>query len=115
MTEEKTITDADLFRVLEWLQEHGKAAAQANADRVYLEKHLEHIRAKIAIECIEAGDSAAASDMKAKASEAYKTALEGLKVAVASDSYYRWQKTRCDALVSAWQTLSANKRSLERL
>jgi hypothetical protein len=115
MATEELVTDKQLFETLEWLQKNGRAAAQAKAHRVYLEEHLGHLRARIAQEGVRAGLSAAAADIDAKASDAYKVALDGLKVAIEEDEFFRWHRARADAVVSAWQTLSANRRSLERL
>lgn len=109
------IKDDDLFRALEWLKDNAKAAAQARADRLYIEEHLSHLRAKIATECIAAGDSATAADMKAKASDAYKIALDGYRVAVEKDETFRWNRTRADIIVEIWRSLSATNRTINKV
>jgi post-segregation antitoxin (ccd killing protein) len=110
----QVITDGQLFETLHWLEENARPAAQARAHRVYLEEYLSHQRAKIAQECMDEGESAAKADIKAKASPAYLTTLTGLKAAIEEDEFFRWHRTHADAIVSAWQTLSANRRSIER-
>ncbi len=106
------VDDKQLFKALEWLAENAGPAAQARAERLWLEEFMPAMRAKIAAECIEAGDSAAAADTKAKASQAYHDVLKGYREAVERDEKYRWQRSRADALLSAYQTLSANSRSI---
>lgn len=108
------IDDAKLELALDWLRDNANAAAKARAERVYLEEWLPALRAQIAAQCIAAGDSAAAADTKAKASDAYRDALAGYKIAVEADERMRWHRTRADAIVSAWQTMSANARALGR-
>lgn len=109
------VDDKALFKALDWLADKARPAAQARANRVYIEESLSHTRAKMALECINAGDSAAAADIKARASDAYRTQLEGLRVAVEEDEFFRWHKTRFDAMVEIWRTLSANKRSIDKV
>jgi len=109
------ITDEKLEATLDWLRENAGKAAKARANRVYLEEFIPSLRAKIAAECMEAGDSASAADIKAKASDAYRTALEGYRAAVEADEALRWHKTRADAVISAWQTMSANARSMGKV
>ncbi|MBA2348780.1 MAG: hypothetical protein H0V81_10845 [Solirubrobacterales bacterium] len=108
------IDDAALFRALEWLKDNAKPAAEARAERLFIEEQLPHLRARIAVECMAAGDSAAAADMKAKASDAYKIALDGLRAAVEKDEYMRFQRTRADAIIEIWRSLSANQRSIAK-
>lgn len=109
------IDDDALFRALEWLKDNARAAAQARAKRVYTEEFLPALRAKIATECLAAGDSASAADMKAKASDAYHQALAGLEVAVEQDEFFRWQKVRADAAIEVWRSIQANRRSIDKV
>lgn len=111
----KVITDEQLFDTLHWLEDNARKAAQAKATRVYLEEWMSHVRAKIAQECIDKeGCSAAAADVKAKASDAYRDVVIAYREAVEEDAFYSWHRTHSDAIVSAYQTLSANRRAIEK-
>ena len=108
------IDDAMLFRSLEWLSDNAEKAAKARATRVYMDEWVPTLRARIAKECIDAGMSATAADISARASEAYKKALDDRSLAVEEDEKFRWRKGSVDVLVSAWQTLSANARAINK-
>lgn len=109
------VTDEQVDEALAWLAKNARPAAQARADRLYTEEYLPALRAKIAAECIEAGDSASAADIKAKASEAYLTALKGYKASVEEDEFLRWHRTRGEAIIEVWRSGQANRRAMERV
>jgi len=109
------VDDDQVDKALEWLGINAKPAAKARADRLYLEEFLPALRAKIAAECIEAGDSASAADIKAKASDAYLKALEGFRAAVEQDELMRWHRTRGEAIIEVWRSGQANRRAMEKV
>ncbi len=117
MTDERPniITDEQLQRSLDWLREAASSAAKARAERLYMEEWLPALRAQIASECIQAGDSAAKADITARASEAYKKALLAFKEAVEKDELFRWRRSSADAVLSAWQSTNANLRAMGKL
>lgn len=106
------IDDERLDRTLNWLAQNASKAAQARAERIYMEEWIPSLRSRIAAKHIAEGDSAAAAEVKARGSTEYAEALLALKDAVELDEKLRWERTRADAIVSAWQTLSANARAL---
>jgi translation elongation factor EF-Ts len=69
------ITDEALEKALDWLRDNATKAAQARAEREYMGEWIGACRAKIAATLIEAGESAAAADLKAKAHPDYRTGL----------------------------------------
>lgn len=105
------IDDAKLEACLDWLRDNAANAAKARAERTYLEDWVPSLRAQLAAKFIEAGDSAAAADTKAKASAEYQTALKGYREAVERDELMRWHRTRADAIIEIWRTESANQRA----
>lgn len=109
------IDDSKLEKTLDWLRENASKAAKARANRVYLEEWIPALRATMAARFMEEGDSASAADIKAKGSEEYETALKGLRAAIEEDEVMRWHKSRADAVVSAWQTMSANQRAQSKI
>ena len=110
-----TISDEQVQKALDWMREGAAEAAKARAHRVYLDEYLGAARAKLAAEYMEAGDSATAADIKAKASELYHSLLLTYKDAVELDELYRWRRSSADAVMSAWQTMNANNRAMGKL
>ncbi len=109
------IDDAKLEAALDWLRDNAPKAARARAERVYLEEWLPSLRAQLAAKFIEAGDSAAAADLKAKADTKYQTALKGLREAVEADELMRWHRTRADAVIEVWRSDQANQRAMGKV
>lgn len=109
-----TVKDTTLDAALEWLKDNAAKAAKARADRLYLEEWIPSLRAQLSAKFIAEGDSAAASDIKAKAHEDYQAALKGYQEAVEADEYMRWHRARADAIIEVWRTSSANQRSIAK-
>jgi hypothetical protein len=109
------IDDAALEKALDWLKDNASKAAKARAERVYLEEWIPSLRAQLAARFIEDGDSVSAADMKAKASQSYRTALEGYRQAVEADELMRWHRTRADAIVEVWRSDQANQRAMGKV
>lgn len=109
------VTDKMLEQALDWLRDNATSSAKARSERLYMDEWLPALRAKIAAECIAAGDSASAADIKAKASQVYHEALEGFKEAVEADEKYRWQRTRADVVIEVWRSDQARLRAMGKL
>ena len=105
------IDDNKLESALDWLRDNAAKAAKARAERVYLEEWLPSLRAQLAARFIEAGDSASAADVKAKAHADYATAVKGYREAVEADEFMRWHRTRADAVIEVWRSSQANLRA----
>lgn len=107
------ISDETLDKVLEWLSANAKPAAEARAQRLYLEGYSKHLIAKL---MRESGEStAAAQEREAYASMAYLEHLQGLRAAIAADEYFRWQVTNADARVGVWRSEQSTKRTMEKV
>jgi len=117
MTEERPpiITDEKLQDAVDFLRLNARKGAKARAERKYLEEYLPALKAKIAYECIQAGESAAKADIIARASDAYHKQLDAYKLAVEEDEFLQWGRVGADAVLSAWQTQNANNRALGKL
>lgn len=112
----RTIDDAALFRALEWIKDNAEKIAEARAKRLYMDEWLPALRARLANEFIQKeGDSAAAADIKAKASDTYATALKGYEAAVYEDERLRILRVQAEAVTDIWRTFSANKRATEKV
>ena len=101
------ITDDEIQTALDWLMRTSKPSAQARADRVFLEKSGEAIKARLM-----GGDGpVAAQERDALASDEYKTHLEGLKAAVYADELYRIRRAAVEMKIEAWRTMCSNART----
>ena len=116
MTEDvRTIDDAALFKSLDWLKNNAEKIADARSKRSLMEEWPSIVRARVANECIQAGRSAAAADIEAKASTAYEEALKGLEAAVFNDELLRIKRIQAEAIIEIWRTLSANRRAMDKV
>lgn len=105
------IDDTKLEAALDWLKDNAAKAAKARAERVYLEEWIGSIRAQLASKAIEAGKSASAAEIEAKAHPDYQAALKGYREAVEADELMRWHRTRADAVIEVWRSNQANLRA----
>jgi hypothetical protein len=102
------ITDEEIETALFWLHDNASKAAQARADRIYLESYSKVLVAKIMKE--HPSLSGVAQEREAYADPRYEMHLKGLHEAVLQDHKLTWLKDSCKAKMEAWQTMSANIR-----
>jgi hypothetical protein len=106
------ISDDDVDRALNWLVSNADKAAQARAERVYVEEYRKTLKAKLMIEAAQAGaGSVAAQEVMAYAHPNYKAHLEAIKEAVEVDERFRWLQVTAEARIEAWRTASSNARA----
>lgn len=109
MTNRSHITDDEIDKALDYLRDNARDAAQARADRVYVEEYRKVIKAQI---MKEHGDkSAVIQEREAYADPRYVAHLEAIKQAVLEDEGHRFLRAAADAKIGAWQTQSANGRA----
>lgn len=86
--------------------------AQAKANRIYLEESLRSIKA------LEAAKSTATTvaqkEMDAYASEAYRTAVAGLREAVEQEETLRWRLVASQAAIEIWRSTEASNRTIDK-
>jgi hypothetical protein len=103
------IPDAKVEEAFLWLHDNVDAAAEARAQRLYLEEYRKTLKAKI---MREHGDMpVAAQEREAYASKRYEEHLEGYKIAIFRDEKIRYLRETKLALIDAWRTASVNVRS----
>ena len=103
------IEEEDVEKACEWLRDSARGAAQARANRIYLEAWVKTVRARIKSKC-GASSNAAAEDM-ALIDPLYIEALDGLKQAIELDEYNRFMREAASAKIEAWRTMQANLRA----
>jgi hypothetical protein len=109
------ISSDDVERALDWLVANANKAAQARANRVYLEQFIRVVRAERQVQEQQAGASAAAAEAVALASDAYKQTLLAYKESVEADERMRFLCAAAEAKIEAWRSLEATRRAQERV
>lgn len=107
------IEDKDIEKTLDWLVHESKQAAEARANRVYLEEGRKALKAVLMKQSGE--ETVSAQEREAYSHPDYKRHLEGLREAVFRDERYRWLLTTAEAKISAWQTMSRMARTQEQI
>ena len=109
MTNRSHITDDEIDKALDYLRDNARDAAQARADRIYVEEYRKVIKAQI---MKEHGDkSAVIQEREAYADPRYVAHLEAIKEAVLEDEGHRFLRAAADAKIEAWRTQSSNTRA----
>lgn len=103
------IPESDVEKAVDYLRQSAQEAAQARADSLYLEAHMKALKATLKARS-GAASNAAAED-EALASDEYRTALEGWRVAVEKDAFHRYKREAAQALIEAWRTQCSNARA----
>jgi len=102
------ITDAEVEKALDFMRDNATKAAQARADRAYVEEFRKVLKGQIMRE-----NSAAplgAQEAMAYADPRYQQHLKAIKEAVFEDERLRFMLAAAQAKLDAWQTQSANNR-----
>ena len=106
------ISDDDVDRALDWLVSNGRRAAQARANRVYMEEFRKTVKARLMQEAIQKGVGAiGAQEAYAYAHPDYIAHLTAIKQAVEADEEARWNQIAAQARIEAWRTMSSNQRA----
>lgn len=96
------ILESEVERAVEYLRDNAMKAAQAKANRLYVEDYLRTIKSKIMKE--HADLPLGAQEREACADPRYEQHLQAIRDAVQSDEYHRWMMAAAEAKLSAWQT-----------
>ncbi len=103
------ITDEEIDKALDFLRDNAREAAQAKADRVYVEEYRKTLKAQIMKE--HASLSAVLQEREAYADPRYVEHLEAIKEAVRLDEFSRFMRVAAEAKIEAWRTQSSNSRA----
>ncbi len=107
------ITVAEIEKTVDYLRDNARKAAQARAERIYLEEYRKTVKALLMREV--ASESLGGQEARAYADKRYTTHLEALRSAVERDEYHRWMMIAAQAKIEAWRTQSATERALGKL
>lgn len=103
------ITDDEIDKALDYLRDNARDAAQAKADRVYVEEFRKVIKATLMKE--HGQMSAVLQEREAYADPRYLQHLEAIREAVQADEHHRFLRGAADAKIEAWRTQSSNSRA----
>ena len=103
------ITDKEIDRALNYLRDTVDEAAQARANRLYMEQWVKTVKAKVQTHQI--GTSGAAAEAIAASSSEYLSALEAMKQAIEADERCRFLREAANIKIEAWRTQSSNERA----
>ena len=103
------IKEADIEKAIDWLRDNAPVAAQARAERIYVEEYRKTVKARLMSAV--ADKSIGAQEVFAYDHKEYRAHLEAIRDAVRVDEEFRFLREAALAKVNAWQTQSANNRA----
>lgn len=102
------ISDDDIEKALDYLRDSAITAAQARANRIYMEEYRKSLKSKMMQRF--AMSPLGAQERDAYASREYQIHLDALKTAVEEDEKHRFLREAAQAKIEAWRSMSANNR-----
>lgn len=109
MTNRSFITDEEIDKALDFLRDNARDAAQARAERIYVEEYRKTLKATLMKE--HGSMSAVLQEREAYADPRYVQHLEAIKEAVKADEFSRFMRIAAEAKIEAWRTQSSNSRA----
>ena len=102
------ITEAQVEQAIEYLRTSASPAAQARANRIYVEEYLKVVKAQI---MKEHDGPISGQEREALADPRYAAHLDAIREAVAIDEKNRFLRSAAEARIEAWRTQSSNERA----
>jgi chromosome segregation ATPase len=102
------ITEDSVEQAVDYLRSNATKAAQARANRIYLDEYRKVIKATIMRQ--HQTESLGAQEAIAYSDPQYAEHLKAMQDAIQRDEYHRWMMVAAEAKISAWQTQSRNQR-----
>lgn len=103
------ISDQEIEQAVSYLRDNARKAAQAKAERIYMEEYRKTVKAEVMRET--PSDSLGAQEARAYADNRYTQHLKAMREAIERDEYNRWMMVAAQAKVEAWRTQQANLRA----
>jgi len=105
------ISDEDVEKALDYLRDSAAATAKAKAERIYVEEYRKSLKAILMKEHPE--ESGIVQEREAYADERYLAHLNAIRIAVEEEEKLKYLREGARAKIEAFQTLSANYRSMK--
>lgn len=96
------IDEQDVERAIQWMIDNASKAAEARANREFVEQFRKTLKAQVMKE--HASSPLGVQEREAYADARYVAHLDALREAVERDERMRWLMTAAETRVSAWQT-----------
>ena len=109
MNNRSFITDDEIDKALDYLRDNARDAAQARADRIYVQEYRKVLKAQLMKE--HATMSAVLQEREAYSDPRYAQHLEAIRDAVMADEGHTFLRAAADAKIEAWRTQSSNTRA----
>ena len=103
------ISEATVEKSLTFLVNNASKAAEARANRIYMEEYRKVIKAEVMAKHLD--KPLAAQEREAYASQEYKNHLKALSDSITIDERYRFRTAAEQAIIEAWRSQSANERA----
>lgn len=103
------ITEEEAEAAVNYMRDNARKAAQASANRKYLEEYRKVLKGSIMRE--NPKESLGTQEAIAYSHDRYLAHLKAMQIAIEEDEYQRWMMTAADAKYKAWQTQSRNTRA----
>lgn len=107
------ISDDQIEQALDWLVKNATPAAQARANRVYMEEFRKSVKADLMAQ--KSGDALGAQERYAYSHSVYKQHLLDMRTAIEEDERMRWLMVTAEARIEAYRTQQANQRAQGKL
>lgn len=105
------ITDAKVQAAVDYLHKSCEEAAQARASRLYIEAFLKSKKSELMMQS--KAKSGIDREAEAYAHPDYLQLLRGMEAAIEIDELHRFKRAAAETLIMAYQTQSANQRSVK--
>lgn len=107
------VTDKMIHAAFDWLNDHAAPAAAAKAERIRAEHNVKRVKARLFLAA--PGGSVAERDAWAMSQAEFGDAVDREAEAVRNDEFHRGERTKCEAIIEAWRTESANFRTMGKV
>lgn len=104
------IDEATVESAVDWIRDTANEAAQARADREYMDEYRKSLRAQIMAEHSEL--PLAAQEREANSDPRYIEHLAAFREAVYRDERMRWLRVAAETKISVWQSQQRSMRTL---
>lgn len=105
------ITDDEVDDALDYLKQNAQGAAQARANRIYMEEYRKVVKAELMMESNRKAHNA--REEYAYANADYKKHLTAMRQAILEDERHRFLLSAKQAILDAWRTQSATERAMK--
>jgi hypothetical protein len=100
---------------VDFMYENAVKYSQAKANRFYLEKYRDSLKAELCKEALVAGYEAVnAQEREAYSHPKYKRHLEAIRDAMQIEEQLKWQLVAAEARIEVWRSQEASNRAIDR-